>query len=391
MMELLSLFREEAGWEVTFACAAAESEHAANLEAMGIERRSIEVNSAPFDVFIRELQPDVVLFDRFMTEEQFGWRVAEQCPGALRVLDTEDLHGLRAARRRAVKEGRPFSKRDLLGEEMSLREVASILRSDLALIISEAEMELLTGLFGVKSSQLHYLPYLLERLDEEQIGKWPSFEEREHFVTIGNFRHAPNRDAVRYLDETVWPMIRERLPDAELHAWGAYPGREDRALHDPDRGLYVRGRAGNAKEVVSRARVLLAPLRFGAGLKGKLVEAMECGTPSVTTEIGAEGIAGEEREWCGAIETEPEAFAEAAVSLYADRKAWMAAQENGVAIINGRFSKEEFGPRLLERIESLRTNLEDHRLEHFTGRMLMHHTAAATKYLSKWIEEKNRG
>ncbi|MDX1617319.1 MAG: glycosyltransferase [Balneolaceae bacterium] len=390
MMDLLSLFREK-GWRVTFASAAERTPHSANLVEAGIEERSIRMNSASFDDFLDETRPEAVLFDRFMTEEQFGWRVAEQCPEAIRILDTEDLHCLRRARQRAVKQERPFALADLLAEETAKREIASILRSDLSLIISEAEMELLTGRFGVKDSLLHYLPFLIEPLDErEAAARQPSFEERKHFVTIGNFRHAPNRDAVRYMEAQIWPRIRRELPETELQVYGAYPDRVDRALHNPEQGFHVMGRADDARAAVGRARVLLAPLRFGAGLKGKLVEAMECGTPSVTTEIGAEGIAGE-REWSGAVADEPEAFVAAAVQLYSDTEVWSAARDRGFRIINNRFSKEIHRPGLPERIRGLRERLEEHRLEHFTGRMLMHHSMASTRYMSLWIEEKNRG
>lgn len=388
MMQLLDLFLEE-GWEVIFASAAAESEYASDLEEWGIREVNIEVNSDSFDDFIKKLQPDIVLFDRFMTEEQFGWRVAEHCPEALRILDTEDLHCLRRARRKAVEEGRPFSERDLLTEETAKREIASILRSDLSLVISEAEMELLTGLFGVEESLLHYLPFLLEPLDVGTASIRSSFEERQHFLTIGNFRHAPNRDAVYRLKKEIWPFVRRELPDADLNIYGAYPTPEIKALHQPGEGFYIKGRTEDAEAVVERARVLLAPLRFGAGLKGKLVEAMRCGTPSVTTGIGAEGIAGE-LEWGGSVADSPEAFSAAAVKLYADPQAWKKARDKGIRIINSRFSREEFGPDLIGRLTEIGGRLEDHRLEHFAGRMLMHHTMASTRYMSRWIEEKNR-
>ncbi|MDZ7682062.1 MAG: glycosyltransferase [Fodinibius sp.] len=387
MMELISLFQQQ-DWEVTFASAAAKTPHMENLEERGVATETIAINSSGFDEFIQDLQPDIVLFDRFLTEEQFGWRVAEQCPQALRILDTEDLHCLRRARKNAVYKGQQFSKDDLLEMKDAKREIGSIYRSDLTLMISEFEMQLLEDTFSVGAELLHYLPFMLDPVSRQVKQQWPGFEHREHFVTIGNFRHDPNADSVEYLYTEIWPRIREQLPQAELHIYGAYPGQRVEQLHSPAQGFCVKGRAEDARAVVRRSRVCLAPLRFGAGLKGKLVEAMQCGTPSVTTPIGAEGIIGD-GAWAGDIVTESSKIVEAAVALYTNRDRWEKAQDRGVEIINNRFAEPPFGDMLINRICNLRMNLKEHRRQNFTGQMLMHHKSAGTKYMSLWIEEKN--
>ncbi len=141
---------------------------------------------------------------------------------------------------------------------------------------------------------------------------------------------------------------------------------------------------------MENARVCLAPLRFGAGIKGKLAEAMMCGTPSVTTSIGAEAM-NASLDWSGIIADNTADFASAAIKFYTDKSIWEKAQQNGVNIINKRFSKVLPGEQLLQRILSLQKNIKQHRLNNFTGAMLMHHNMAGTKYMSRWIEEKNRG
>jgi glycosyltransferase involved in cell wall biosynthesis len=388
MMQLISSFQDQ-GWTVTFASAAAESEHRANLSELDINQVSIEINSSDFDEFISQLKPSIVVFDRYITEEQFGWRVAQQCPEALRILDTEDLHFLRKARGKAIRQNRTLKDEDLLTEDTAKREIASVYRCDLSLIISEAEMDLLKNKFGIDDSLLHYLPFLLEPIDKETKRQWPSFEKRRHFVSIGNFRHPPNMDAVKYLKKKIWPLIRKKLPRAEMHSYGSYPTQHAMSLHDPEQGFFIEGRAGDAQAVVHQAKVSLAPLRFGAGLKGKLVESMQCGTPSVTTSIGAEGIAGK-LDWSGALAEDPEVFAREAVELYLDKSAWQKAQENGIKIINKRFQKKEFIPSLVDRIKKLYENLQLHRNKNFIGQMLQHHRMASTKYMSRWIEAKNK-
>lgn len=387
MMQLIELFQTQ-GWKITFASAADETDFMVDFESHGIDKVSIEINSSTFDDFIRNLQPSMVLFDRFVTEEQFGWRVAEQCPDAIRILDTEDLHCLRRARHKAANDNRPFKESDLLKTDVAKREIASIYRCDLALIISETEMDLLENVFNIDYKLLHYLPFMLDPIDESAPNNFPDFESRDHFVTIGNFRHKPNLDAVLYLKKEIWPLIRNELPGAELHIYGAYPNQQVTDLHKPDEGFCIKGRAEDAEEVVCRAKVLLAPLRFGAGLKGKLIEAMQCGTPSVTTKIGAEGINGD-LEWAGEIAEDSNDFASSAVNLFTIKSAWKKAQKNGMKIINHRFANNRFGQDFIDRISNIQNNLTSHRLQNFTGAILMHHKTASTKYMSKWIEAKN--
>ena len=387
-MQLMELFISK-GWKLTFASTAADSPHMIDFSQWPVSKVSILLNDNSFDACIIALQPSMVIFDKFMMEEQFGWRVAAHCPDALRVLDTIDLHCLRIARQKALKENRTFNETDLLEEEVTKREIASILRSDISLIISDIEMNLLISQFHLSAELLHYVPFLLKPITREQITAWKPFEERQNFVTIGNFLHEPNWNAVLYLKQEIWPMLKKELPCAELHVYGSYCSAKAEALHAPKDRFFIMGRAADAQAVVSKARICLAPLRFGAGIKGKLVEAMQCGTPSVTTRIGAEGMHGE-LNWNGTIANDAATFVQAAVQLYTDKIHWQHAQQNGIRIINEFYPEKKLGEKLVERLLTVQKQLAKHRLHNFTGAMLMHHTMNSTKYLSKWIEEKNR-
>ena len=384
MLQIIQLFQEE-GWKITFASAASDSEFMFDVTSIGVEKVSIALNDSGFDVFVKELNPTIVLFDRLMTEEQFGWRVAENCPDALRILDTEDLHCLRQARQFAFKEKRTFTKSDLFSD-VAKREIASILRCDLSLMISEFEMDLLQSFFKVDANLLYYLPFLSEPIDTTD---WPKFEERTDFIFIGNFLHEPNWNTVQYLKETIWPEIRKRIPDVSLKIYGAYPSQKVLQLHKPSENFYIMGRAEDAKQVVRKARVVLAPIRFGAGAKGKLLEAMQCGTPSVTTTIGAESMQGN-LPWNGIVADEVSEIVQAAVALYQDENVWKKAQGSGIAIVNERYSKLLFEVDFIRHILEIQKNLESHRQNNFMGAMLMHHTLASTRYMSKWIELKNK-
>ena len=388
MEQLLLLFKEWE-WSVTFATPAFDSDFMIDLEAIGVNKKTIALNCSSFDDFIQELNPTIVLFDRFLMEEQFGWRVAEFCPNAVRILDTIDLHCLRLSRQKAFKENRNFEIIDLLSEDISKREIASILRCDCSIMVSEFEMDLLKNTFKIDASLLYYLPLLLEPVSKDEIQKWLFFEERKDFIIIGNFLHEPNWNSVQYLKETIWPLIRKELPEANLLVYGAYPSQKVLQLHQPKQGFHIMGRADNAHEVVSKARVVLAPLRFGAGIKGKLLEAMQCGTPSITTSIGAEAMHGE-LPWNGFITDNPEDFASKAVSLYQDKTGWETAQKNGIQIIDKRYLKSNFISEFKNHILILHNNFKQHRLNNFFGALLQHQTLQSTKYMSKWIEAKNK-
>ena len=388
MLQLIEQFLLQ-DWQITFASPAQKSEKASCLSSLGINEVSIELNASSFDDFIRELHPTIVLFDRFMMEEQFGWRVAENCPNALRVLDTEDLHFLRKTRHQQLKNGEEFTTEALLKSNDAKREIASILRCDMSLIISTYEMELLKNTFKVDEKILYYLPFLLDSIDEHQTKKWKPFEEREHFVFIGNFFHKPNVDAVLTLKKYIWKNIRNQLPKAELHIYGAYANQQINQLHNKKEGFIIKGFAEDAKEVVRKARLVLAPLRFGAGIKGKLTEAMVCGTPSVSTSVGVEGMT-KELYWNGFVEDDFTEFSKMAVILYVEKNTWKMAQGNGIRIVNSTYNKQKIGKPFLDKIVELQQKLEQHRTQNFLGSLLQHQTVQATKFMSKWIEEKNK-
>ena len=387
MMQLLADF-QKAGYQITFASPAATSEFMPDLAQLNIQTVQVRPNDAAFDHFLKELQPEVVLFDRFMMEEQFGWRVSKICPGALKILDTEDLHFLRNAREEVLNKG--GNEDDyLFTSNLAKREIASIYRCDLSLIISEAEFALLQDKFRINPRLLFYLPLLYPQISKADKKALPEFEDRTNFISIGTFRHQPNWNALLYLKEEIWPLIRRKLPEAELYVYGSYPSEKVFNLHNSSTGFIVKGRARNAGEVMQNARVCMAPLRFGAGLKGKLLEAMENGTPSVTTTIGAEGIAGKSN-WNGSIENAATDFAAAAVKLYSNYPAWRIAQNNGFEILKERFSAPDFEPIFIAKIKELLVTLNQHRKRNFIGTMLQHHQHKSTYFMSKYIEEKNK-
>ncbi len=384
MMSILRLYKQQ-NWQVEFATPAQETEHMIYLANEGISSRSIALNCDSFDTYISQFQPDIVMFDRFMMEVQFGWRVEKNCPSALKILDTEDLQCLRNARHQVHKAGCELTQADLFSD-LAKREIAAILRCDISLIISSFEMELLINTFKLDASLLHYLPFMVDL--EKCPSKTLPFSERNHFMTIGNFRHAPNWDVVLYLQK-IWPLIRKQIPDAELHIYGSYPPPKATVLHNPKTGFLIKGWAEDVFSVIEASRICLAPIRFGAGIKGKLLDAMIMQTPSITTLLGAEGMHNEE-PWPGSITDDINEFVDDAIELYTNEEAWTSAQRNAHTLLHARYDSKVLADGLINKINEVSKNLDQHRLNNFTGSMLKHHTMMSTKYMSQWIEAKNK-
>tara|TARA_A100000171_G_scaffold53048_1_gene75813 strand:- start:3375 stop:4610 length:1236 start_codon:yes stop_codon:yes gene_type:complete len=386
MLQLIDLFLEQ-GFAITFASTAVKSEHSAILNSLKIKEVSLKLNDASFDEFLKALQPDVVVFDRFVTEEQFGWRVAEICPNAVRILDTEDLHFLRKAREEAYKKEIPVVKADLY-TETAKRELASILRCDLNLLISEIELRLLVETFKIPEGLLFYLPFLLtSNISAESKKEHCNYIERHHFIAVGNMKHAPNVASVKILKQHIWPVLKDKFSQAELHIYGAYVPQQIQEMHSPKERFLIKGWVKDISVVMQKARVQLAPIPFGAGLKGKLFEAMQHGLPTITTPVGAEGMYGQDATMEFIADTWQQ-FTNLAALVYKEERDWLHIQQKGYAILESRFLKNNFAERFATNISYVAKNLKCHREDHFMGQILQYKTMQATKYLSKWIEEK---
>jgi hypothetical protein len=386
MLQLIDFFINQ-NYTVVFATSCKKSTNAFDLESLNVQVVEILLNHSSFDFFVKDLNPEVVLFDRFMTEEQFGWRITENCPDALRILDTEDLHFLRKTRQQSISSS-SGSANDFDLNDIAKREIASIYRSDLSLIISEAELKILIDKFKIDCSLLLYLPFMLDLNENPEQKQHSSFSERTDFVSIGNFLHPPNSDVIFYLKNDIWPLIKSQLPQANLHVYGAYDTQAIRSMHNKKDGFLLHGYVEDAFEVVNSSRVLLAPLRFGAGLKGKLILAMQCGTPAAMSTIAAEGMFGSDQP-NGIIEDDPSLFVKKCIDLYTQESLWTEYQNKGDAVLKSRFNKSDHQLKLKERISLIQSTIQSHRSDNFIGQLLAHHQFQSTKYMSRWIEVKN--
>jgi O-antigen biosynthesis protein len=340
----------------------------------------IKANDASFEAWIKEVQPAGIVFDRFLMEEYYGSRIRAVDPSILRVLDAQDLHFLRYHR------SLQLSLVSLPAKQMALklvhwqhprlfREWTAIRRSHLTLVLSSYELDLLKHL-EVPESLLHLDGFHTQTPS-------PETDASSGAVWIGNFRHAPNRDAVLYLKHTLWPKVRDICPDATVTLFGSYPDKAAMALHDPTQGFYMQGPAKTLNQVFQKARLNLAPLRFGAGIKGKIFEGWRYGVPALASPIAAEGM-GESSNWGGIIASCEKSFAEGFRTLWNKDHSWSESQTNGYRIL-----QTHFGPQLRSKLSAVLQSLSIPKGD-LIADILHWSKHDRSRYFSKWLEEKNR-
>lgn len=386
MKQLIQLLQKRG--EIHFACANAFTGNEIDLKELNVHIKHIELNNDSVNDYFRELNPEIVVFDRFLTEEQYGWRVIEHCPDAIRILNTEDLHFLRKTRQQYVKKTGGFTANttilDFQNDE-TMRELASIYRCDSTLMISTKEIELLQDEMGVSSELLEYLPIFTEQKPITS-----SFEKRTDFLFIGNVLHEPNADAIRILTEHIWPIIHKQLPQAQLLIAGAYPTQAVLQLDSQSKGIKVVGHVKDLEQLYATVRVSLMPLRFGAGIKGKIIESMEYGILFVSTSIGTEGLFVDDG-WENCIADNWEDFAKKSISQYCDVTQWNDHRNRGFEHLKNHFEKADYEAKFLNFIDDLIENIKAKRKKRYFSQLVQHHTLMSTRYLSKWIMEKNKG
>jgi O-antigen biosynthesis protein len=370
-----------------------------------------------FEEALMKLRPTVVMFDRFLAEEAFSFRVRAVCPEALRVLDMQDVHALRRERERIVtSSSSSSSSRNTIVDSINAkpcamdgdfsREISAIYRSDLTFVCSQVEMEILQNVCGIDREKLVLAPFF-ETIDEKR-GHCeetivPFKKRKDFFVSIGTFNHAPNVDGLRYLKNDIWPLIRKKLgTGVQFHAYGAscLPKHMDE-LNDEKNGFFIKGFCEDISTTLGEAKILLAPLRFGAGIKGKVIEAFKYGTPVITTPIGSEGIgvpskysdnSYSEYKWGGTFDcVTPEAFANAAVESFTNEALWTEQSMRAFELRKTLFDKEKTIPPILDAIEKKRENLDAVRKEDFIGQAFWHQSNRSTDFFSRWIELKETG
>ena len=318
-----------------------DGEYTRDLQRLGVEC-IYEPHWTSVDTFIaargREFQ--VAMLCRPYVAIRHLDHLKRAAPEARIVYDTVDLHYLRERRQAAVEKNPLIAER---AERTRADELKLIRESDATIVVSPVEKELLAQ--DAPRANVHVVQLVIP---EEPQG--PGFDARRDILFIGGYQHNPNVEAVLYFCREVLPLVRQRIPDIKFMVMGSRPPAEIEALACDH--IQVLGFQKDLAPHFNACRLMVAPLRFGAGIKGKLGTSFSFGLPVVATSIAAEGMyLTDGRDVL--IGDDPQAFADAVVRAYTDPELWQRLSEGGRRIVQERFSPDVIRQGLAQVIASM--------------------------------------
>jgi glycosyltransferase involved in cell wall biosynthesis len=316
--------------------------HKAMLEKLGYSS-----DAADFDfkeLLIRERFSHAWL-SFFHTAEHYLDQIREYLPTTKIIVDSVDVHFVRELRQALRPEGRPVDLEKAL--DTKVREVKIYNSSDRTIVVSQDDQSALMDAGVVSPISI------ISNIHDALLNDEATFPTRNGIIFVGNFNHIPNADGIRWFLKNVWPLIHSELPHATLDIIGPNPPED--LLKITSDGIRVRGWVPDLKPYYDNAKVSIAPLRFGAGVKGKVGDSLARGTPVVLTSIAAEGmkLPSSLREF---VQDDEAGFAMAVVRLHQDERLWGCIRQEGRSHISQLFGSEVAARGLID-VLALRQNL----------------------------------
>jgi GT2 family glycosyltransferase len=298
-----------------------------------LQRAGIEVIYAPYVTNVEQHlkgchdRYDLAFLFRPGVVERHLKTIRKHCTKAKVLFHTVDLHFLRMSREAELQSDKA---KQIAADEMKQRELAAIRASDASIVHSTAEFDLIRP--ELPDAKLHVYPLIMDVQ-----GTSKTFSERRDIVFVGGYQHAPNVDAVQYFVAKIMPLLRQQLPSVRFYAVGSKPPAEIKALASDD--VIIAGFIEDLAPLLDKMRVSVAPLRYGAGIKGKIGSAMAAGLPVVATTLAAEGMSLTDGENI-LVADGAEQFAEAIVRLYQNELLWKEISKNGVNFADNAWGAE---------------------------------------------------
>lgn len=297
---------------------------------------------------------DYVLIHRFNVAVEVMGSLRGRIPNARILFSNVDLHFLRTAREAELSGDRTQA---IVAARMQTEELSVFLKTDANMVHTPVEEKMVQEALPKRLENLLVFPWIAETRRSAV-----KFEDRHNVLFLGGFGHPPNIDAVEYFAEQIWPLVRSQIPvDAKFYIVGNAPPDKIKALAG-DR-IVVTGHVPELPPYLDAAKLMVVPLRYGAGIKGKIIEAMANGLPCVTTSIGAEGIGLADGQQCFIANT-PAAIAESITRLYERRDVWYGLQSGGYQFVDENYSwalASERCSKVLDLADRTWLAREDHR------------------------------
>ena len=296
-----------------------------------LQRVGVEALYAPYCVSVEDhlkeygQRYDLVMLVRADVVRKHVKAVRKHAPRSKVIYHTVDLHFLRLSREAELFQDEVKQK---AADRMKEIELAGMRSVDVTTVLSTAELGVLRSL--LPGQHIHLLPF-----SRHISGTDKSFKDRHHIVFVGGYAHYPNIDAVQYFVADVMPILRQRLPGICFYIVGSNIPEKIQALATED--VVVVGFVEDLNSFLDKMRVSIAPLRYGAGIKGKISYAMGVGLPTVATSLAAEGMGLTDGEDI-LIADKTEAFADTIVRLYNDASLWNRISQKGL-----NFAKNAWG------------------------------------------------
>ncbi|WP_154224279.1 glycosyltransferase [Marinicella rhabdoformis] len=328
MLNLMKIF-QQLGYQVSFIPEnmAHFENYTASLQHIGIECIYGPTFSNPVD-YLSQMGRyfDVVLLSRYYVAAPVMGMIRDYCPNAQLLFDTVDLHYLREQRMAEVSGDK---KQLAAAADTKEKELAVAKRCDSTLVVSPYEQTVLAE--EVPALDVQILSNI-----HEVYGCLKPFGARKDLVFIGGYQHTPNVDGILWFIDAIWPNIKAAIPEIQLHIVGSKAPQEVEDLGKMP-GVVFHGFVEDIEPVMSDYRIAVAPLRFGAGVKGKVNMSMSYGQPVVGTAVAVEGMY--TRHGVDVMMSDDaQIFAEHVIKLYQDEALWNQVSKGGLANVEQWFS-----------------------------------------------------
>jgi glycosyltransferase involved in cell wall biosynthesis len=338
MFNMLAIL-QEAGFDITFGSMGLEDTqpYLSELQRRGIQclyRPSVMSLEQHLRIDCRN-RYDLVILSRMLTADELLPAVRRTQPNAVVVFDTVDLHHRRLETESAMRKHVPMARRASRVRKAELRLVDE---ADVTFVVSDTERAYLATTNPLATvrvvSNIHRV-----------MGSQTPYSQRRHLLFVGGFGHPPNVDAVEFFCRAVFPLVSARLPDVKIYIVGSQPTASVARLSSEN--VFILGYVPDIEPLLHRCRASVAPLRFGAGVKGKVHLSMSYGLPVVMTSLAADGMFVKHGE-SALIADDPQSFSNEVVRVYQDELLWTRLSENGARIVEEHFSFSQAARALSE-------------------------------------------